>query len=82
MIQIALSLRLACDASAYGVGAVISHLMADGSEKLTAFASRTLTQAEHNYSWLEKGTLSIIFALVSILYPRKGTSPLEAARLQ
>ena len=63
MIQIALSLRLACDTSAYGVGAVISHLMAGGSEKLIAFTSCTLTQAEHNYSQLEKGALSIIFGI-------------------
>ena len=56
-------LRLAHDVSAYGVGAVISHLMADNLEKPIAFASRILTQAEHNYSQLKKEALSIIFGI-------------------
>ena len=41
-----LPLRLACDASAYGVGAVISHIMPDGSEEPISYSSRTLSKTD------------------------------------
>ena len=47
-----------CDASSLGLGAAI---LQDG--KPVAFASRALSNAERNYSQLEKEMLAIVFAL-------------------
>ena len=56
-------LMLTTDASEYGVVAVLSHTMEDGTDRPVACFSRTLSPTEKNYSQLDKEGLSIIYGL-------------------
>ena len=49
-----LPVRMAVDASLYGIGAVLSHVIPNGAEQPIAFASRTLSTSESNYAQLRK----------------------------
>ena len=58
-----LPITQAVDASSYGLGAVLSHIMPTGEERPIAYASRTLSPAEWNYSMLDKEGLAIVWAV-------------------
>ncbi|CAB3996230.1 Hypothetical predicted protein [Paramuricea clavata] len=71
-----LPLILECDASPYGVGAVICHRFPENIERPVAYASRSLNPVEKNYSQIEKERLAIVFGLSKLymyLYARKFT---------
>ncbi|XP_064459074.1 uncharacterized protein K02A2.6-like [Ornithodoros turicata] len=68
-------LGLVCDASAYGVGAVLFHKI-DEAERPIAYASRTLSKAECAYAHIEREALAVVFAIKKFhkyLYGREFT---------
>ncbi|GFQ97792.1 transposon Tf2-6 polyprotein [Trichonephila clavata] len=67
-----LPLTLASDASPVGIGCVLSHVYPDGSERLIAFASRTLFGSEKKYSQIDKEALSIVWEVKKFYLYLKG----------
>ena len=69
-----LELGIACDASECGIGAVLFHRYANGSERPISNISKTLSPTQRKYSQIQKEALAIIFALTKFhhfLYGRK-----------
>ena len=54
---------VAADVSSQGVGAVISHIFPDESEKAIMYAARSMTPEERNYNKIEKGARALIFVV-------------------
>lgn len=65
---------LATDASPYGVGAVLSHVFPDGSERPIQYASQTLNETQRKYKQVDREAYAIIFGIRRFhqyLYGRK-----------
>lgn len=52
---------LTCDASNSGLGAVLSYVQSDNTEKIINFASKALSSAEKIYLMMRKEALAVVW---------------------
>ena len=52
---------VACDVSPFSIGAMLSHILEDGTEHPVAYALCSLSPTERRYSQLDKEALAIVF---------------------
>lgn len=58
-----LSVVLSCDASEYGIGAVLMHIFENEEKRPVGYASRILTVAEKKYSVIQKEALAVFWGV-------------------
>lgn len=54
-------ITITVDAPGYGLGAILSHVYKNGTQRPIAFAPRTLFRAEEHYPQIDKETIAIVF---------------------
>ncbi|XP_014204270.1 uncharacterized protein K02A2.6-like [Copidosoma floridanum] len=59
-------IKVTCDASSTGIGAVLSHILPDKSVRPVAYVSRTLSKAERNYAQLDREALALVAVLSNV----------------